>query len=124
MQAIREKIKDALSAVGATVVEIPLEHTADFAHGDYATSAALAYAKQLKMSPRDLAQKLVDAMGAVEGVSKIEIAGPGFINFTLDPKFLVEMLEIGRTHQDMWGGSVLYKGKKILLENTYPNPFK
>lgn len=124
MHAIREKIKEALGAVGATVAHIPLEHTADFAHGDYASSAALAYAKELEMNPRELAQKLVDALGSIEEVSKIEIAGPGFINFTLDQKYLSEMLEIGRQHGEKWGRGVGMKGKKILLEYTDPNPFK
>jgi len=126
MKQIREKLAAALEMEGVVVeaASIVLEHTADFAHGDYATSAALAYAKELITNPRALAEKLVAAMGEIEGVSKIEIAGPGFINFTLDKKYLAEMLEIGRTHGEKWGSGVGMKGRKVMVEYTDPNPFK
>ena len=124
MQQIRDALAAALQKEGVSDAAIPLEHTADFAHGDYASSAALAFSKQLATNPRALAEKLVASMGAVEGVSKIEIAGPGFINFTLDPKFLFEMLDIGRTHGEKWGSGISLKGKKVMVEYTDPNPFK
>jgi len=124
MQQIRDALVAALLKEGISVADIPLESTDDFAHGDYASSVALAYSKQVGVSPRTLAEKLVASLRSIEGVSKIEIAGPGFINFTLDTTYLYEMLQIGRTHGDQWGSSVLNKGKKILLEYTDPNPFK
>ena len=124
MKAIREKVVAALEGVGIPAPEVTLEHTADFAHGDYATSVALAYAKELKTNPRALAERIVAAMGEIEGVSKIEIAGPGFINFTLDNKYLAEMLEIGRSHAEKWGSGVSLKGEQILVEYTSPNLFK
>jgi arginyl-tRNA synthetase len=71
-----------------------------------------------------LAEKLVAAMGKIDGVSKIEIAGPGFINFTLSPDFLFRMLDIGRAHGDAWGRSMQLEGKQVMVEYTDPNPFK
>lgn len=124
MQQIRDALAAALEKEGILGVQIPLEHTADFTHGDYASGVAMMYAKRAGANPRALAEKLVASMGVVEGVSKIDIAGPGFINFTLDSKFLFEMLQIGRTHGDEWGGSADLKGKKVMVEYTDPNPFK
>src|SRR3989344_7931917 len=123
---MRQALANALEGAGITVPpeEIPLEHTADFSHGDYASSVALAYAKELGTNPRTLAEKLVVSMGEVEGVSKIEIAGPGFINFTLSSEFIFEMLDIGRAHGAKWGSGILLEGEEVLLEYTSPNLFK
>jgi arginyl-tRNA synthetase len=124
MPQVRDALAAALEKEGVQDAQITLEHTADFAHGDYASSVALAYSKQLNTSPRALAEKLVGSMGNIEGVSKIEIAGPGFINFTLEAKFLFEMLKIGLAHGDAWGCSMQLQGKKVMVEYTDPNPFK
>lgn len=124
MKQIRDALATALQKEGIEAAQIPLEHTADFAHGDYASGVAMVYAKQAGMHPRALAEKLVASMGAVEGISKIDIAGPGFINFTLDPKFLFKMVDIGRSHKEKWGNSIGLKEKKMLVEYTDPNPFK
>jgi len=124
MQQIRGALAAALQKESIQAAQIPLEHTADFAHGDYASGVAMVYAKQSGTNPRALAERLIASMGVIEGVSKIEIAGPGFINFTLDPKFLFEMLNIGRSHGEKWGSSAGLKGKKVMVEYTDPNPFK
>jgi arginyl-tRNA synthetase len=124
MPQIRDALTNALEKEGVQNPEITLEHTADFAHGDYASSAAMVYANLLKISPRTLAEKLVATMGDIDGVSKIEVAGPGFINFTLDAKFLFDMLKIGLAHDEAWGRSMQLEGKKVMVEYTDPNPFK
>lgn len=124
MQQIKDALAAALAKEGISGVEIPLEHTADFAHGDYASSTALVFAKQIGTNPRELAERLVVSMGEIAGVSKIEIAGPGFINFTLAPAFLYENLDTGRTHGAKWGRGILLEGEEILLEYTSPNLFK
>lgn len=124
MQQLREVLGNALEQEGVSSPEILLEHTADFAHGDYASGAALSFAKQVGTSPRALAEKLVANIGSIPSVSKIEIAGPGFINFTLDTKFLYETLQIGRVHDDAWGRSMQLHGKRVMVEYTDPNPFK
>ncbi len=124
-QDIKQAIARALASVGieAALTDIVLEHPAELAHGDYATSVALKYAKQAAKSPRDLAAAIVEKLGNVEGVAKIDIAGPGFINFTLAPQAIAASLDEART-QDMWGANDLQKGKKIMVEYTDPNPFK
>ncbi|OGG58592.1 arginine--tRNA ligase [Candidatus Kaiserbacteria bacterium RIFCSPHIGHO2_01_FULL_56_24] len=124
MQQIRDALATALEKEGISGVSIPLEHTADFAHGDYSSSVALAFSKPLGTNPRALAEKLVVSLAEVEGVSKIEIAGPGFINFTLSSEFLFQTLAEGRRHGSKWGSGTLLQGEQILVEYTSPNLFK
>lgn len=124
MQQIRGALTEALEKEGVSGAVIPLEHTDDFAHGDVASSVALTYAKQLDVNPRALAERIVGSLGTIEGISKIDIAGPGFINFTLDAAYLFDMLEIGRVHGEKWGSSAVLRGEKVMMEYTDPNPFK
>ncbi|HKE46780.1 MAG TPA: arginine--tRNA ligase [Rhodanobacteraceae bacterium] len=62
-----------------------VERTKSREHGDFATNVAMLSAKAAKAKPRDLAQALVAALPANDGIAKVEIAGPGFINFFLSP---------------------------------------
>src|SRR3954470_2566089 len=105
--AVADDIKGALllalQEAGVTVSEIPLEHPAELSHGDYATGIALAKAKESGMSPRALAEKVVASLGEIPGVEKIEIAGAGFINFTLSKETFAAAIEAARG-ADMWGG--------------------
>jgi arginyl-tRNA synthetase len=76
------------------------------------------------MNPRALAEKIVAALGQVSGVAKIEIAGPGFINFTLAPETIAKVIDDART-ADMWGSNESLKGSgQVLIEYTSPNLFK
>lgn len=72
---------------------IQLERTRDQAHGDWATNIALMSAKAAGRKPREIAEALVAALPAANFVSKVEIAGPGFINFFLDEGFLGRQLQ-------------------------------
>lgn len=121
MQVIKDALRRALESRGVFDLGMTLELTGDFSHGDLSSSAALKYAKHAKQAPRALAEALVSDMGKIEGIDKIEIAGPGFINFTLASASVRHALsEAG----DMWGQGTGYAGKKILVEYTDPNPFK
>lgn len=123
---IKTRIAQALTSVKINVVrkEVQLAATGDFVHGDYSTSVPLIYAKDTGMRPRELAEVLVGKIGTIDRVSKIEVAGPGFINFTLDAKYLAEILDISRKHGEKWGSGVSLKGEQILVEYTSPNLFK
>jgi arginyl-tRNA synthetase len=122
---IRKALSRALDGADFSIApqDVPLEHPSELSHGDYATGIALAKAKEAQMSPRALAEKIVAIMGEVPGVSRIDIAGPGFINFTLTPESLAERFEEAR-EMDMWGSVETNTEKKILVEYTDPNPFK
>src|SRR3989338_10776427 len=107
--SLKESIAKSLSGLGIVVEadKVPLEHPAELKNGDYSSGVALQYAKQAGTAPRALAEKIVAALGAVEGITKIEVAGVGFINFYLTPAALAEAVEEGRT-QDMRGSCSLH----------------
>ncbi|HEY0908285.1 MAG TPA: arginine--tRNA ligase [Candidatus Paceibacterota bacterium] len=123
---IKAGIEAALKTLGLSAAEITLEHPADSANGDFATNVALALAKQAKTNPRDLAGKIVEALRQtkIEFVDKIEMAGPGFINFYLSKKFFTTEIETILKRGDLYGNSNERRGQKVLVEYTDPNPFK
>lgn len=121
--AIQKALVATLSELGIENPTPVLEHPADLSHGDYATSAALQYAKQVQQNPRALAEKIIASLGGIDGVAKIEIAGPGFINFHLNAQAFATSLSTARA-QDMWGANDRIAGKKVMAEYTDPNPFK
>ncbi len=121
-EALKEAVLRALAAVGIEAVEAVIERPADIAHGDYATNAALRYAKQAGIPSRVLAGRLVGALGAIDGVEKVEIADPGFINFTLASRRVAAML--ANACAEGWGKNTANAGERILFEHSSPNLFK
>lgn len=120
---IETAIADALQALGAGEVAFAVERPADMAHGDYATNAALAAAKLLKKNPKEVAAELAQKLeGKIEGVKKVEIAGVGFINFTISGMTVKNIVH--EAHGEEWGSNDIYKGKNVMVEYTDPNPFK
>ena len=123
--SLKDSIAKSLGRLGISVEadKIPLEHPAELKNGDYSSGVALQFAKQAGTAPRALAEKIVAALGTIDGIAKIEVAGAGFINFYLTPSALAEAVETAR-REDMWGSGSLNAGKKIMVEYTDPNPFK
>ena len=74
--------------------EIPLERPKNRDHGDYASSIALQLAKVAGKNPREIAGLLAQALSALPNISKVDIAGPGFINFTLNRASQAELVNI------------------------------
>ena len=123
---IEQKLSQTLADLGIEAGNISLEHPGELAHGDYATGIALKYAKQAGKTPRELAEAIVAGLASnnsIEGVAKIEIAGPGFINFTLTPEAIFEVIDHART-DEKWGGSQSLAGEVVMMEYTSPNLFK
>ena len=122
-QAAYEKAAAAgLLPAGADVkatVEIPK----DASHGDYASSFAMAGAKALRMAPRQIAQIIVDHL-ELEGsyFQKAEIAGPGFLNFTLGPKWFGEVLSAVETQGASYGAGSEGGGRRVMVEFVSANP--
>jgi arginyl-tRNA synthetase len=122
-EAIEVAIQDALQAIGAGHVSFIVERPGSMEHGDYATNAALAAAKVLKKNPKELAEALAKELeNKIDGVKTIEIAGAGFINFTLQGDAIKKIIH--EAHEQGWGSNTLYKSKKVMVEYTDPNPFK
>ncbi|MBI4067922.1 arginine--tRNA ligase [Candidatus Kaiserbacteria bacterium] len=121
---ITEALSQVLSQLGISYAKPALEFPAELAHGDFATNAALAYSKQLGKNPRALAEEIISAMGTIVGVSKIEIAGPGFINFHLASEYFDAGIKNILHDPDQWGRGNAYVGEEVMVEYTDPNPFK
>lgn len=119
--AIDKLIAEQLLPEG-TKLEIHLDRTRDKSHGDFATSAALSWAKVAKMPPRSLAEKLISALPSVSGVSKIDIAGPGFINFFLDEEQRYEVIRQVLLQGEAYGASKQGEGERVLIEFVSANP--
>ncbi|HEU5114380.1 MAG TPA: arginine--tRNA ligase, partial [Candidatus Paceibacterota bacterium] len=125
---IKTGIANALKSAGlsADMADIVLEHPADPSHGDFATSIALVLAKKAKANPRELASKISKALEAehIPYVEKIEVAGPGFVNFHLSRSYFENEIELALCRKDLYGSSNEWRGRKVLVEYTDPNPFK
>ncbi len=126
---IKTAIQSTLKTLGVSHVpasEITLEHPGDSSHGDFATNIALVFAKQTKSNPRELAEKIAGALRTqkIEFIERIEIAGPGFINFFLSAEFFTRELGLVLKRKDSYGNSNEWRGRRVLIEYTDPNPFK
>lgn len=101
------------------VLEVPREKT----HGDFATNIAMLMAKEAKMPPRKIAELIVEHFNC-DGtwVEKIEIAGPGFINFYLNNEWLHQVLPDVLQQGKDYGRSRIGQGKKVQVEFVSANP--
>jgi arginyl-tRNA synthetase len=115
----REAGEVEFAALPAFEVEAPKQAE----HGDFATNAALVLASQAKQSPRQIAEMIKNGLSAPEGVlKKVEIAGPGFINFFLEDAYwrqvLPEILRLGAAYGDCDLGA----GQRVQVEFVSANP--
>lgn len=123
-EVILKKLKEVLKELGIDAEPV-LEFPADLAHGDYSSNIAMVSIKKMANppagGPKALAEKIVASLGAIDGVSKIEVAGPGFINFTLARESYASVLQNTGIE---WGRNEHVKGYKVMVEYSQPNPFK
>jgi arginyl-tRNA synthetase len=124
MEQLRKSIQNTLSELNLPEVSFSLEHPKELSHGDYMTNVALIAGKQDGKNPVELAEGIVGLLDkhSIEGVEKIEVAGPGFINFTMSREVFIPWLITAQDKE--WGNTEVYKGKKILVEHSSPNLFK
>lgn len=101
---------------------IVIERARDAQHGDFASNLALMLAKPAKSNPRALAEKIVAALPRDEAVEKIEIAGPGFINFFMNPDASYQIIRDIHQQGRQFGRSDVGAGKKIQVEFVSANP--
>jgi arginyl-tRNA synthetase len=107
---------------GEVPASITLERPKNRDHGDYATSIALQLAKAAGKNPREIAAILQSAIASISGVSKVDIAGPGFINITLDRASQAELVRTILTAGSTYGQGRTLSGVKINLEFISANP--
>ena len=94
----------------------------DPSHGDLSTNYAMVMAKLAGMPPRDLAALLVKDISALDGVAEVSIAGPGFINLTLEPHMWQGRIDDILSAGSKWGVNNLGNGEKINVEYLTSNP--
>lgn len=126
--AIEHLLQNALKSLQASG-ELPamadvihVEHTKDKSHGDYATNLALVLAKSAKKSPRAVAERLVAVLESSPFVTKVEIAGPGFINFFLSTDAFTQVLPTILKEKNQFGRSSMGRAKTVLVEFVSSNP--
>ncbi|HEU4602743.1 MAG TPA: arginine--tRNA ligase [Steroidobacteraceae bacterium] len=126
---VERLVQAALATLPADVLpadivkpNVDVERTRDAAHGDFATNVALQLAKPARRNPRQLAQAIADALPASELISKVEIAGPGFINFHLSASAyqqeLARILDLAGTY----GYNKRGAGQNTVVEFVSANP--
>ena len=107
-------------------IEIPaftIEAPKDKGHGDYAVNTAMMLARSAKSAPRAIAEKIVESLDAQSlGAQKIEIAGPGFINFYLDKSYLYNVMSEIENEKEDYGSVNIAGGKKVVVEFVSANP--
>lgn len=103
-------------------VNIILERTRDPQHGDFATNLAMLLAKPAKMNPRQLAEKLVAVLPQDSAIEKVEIAGPGFINFFMDARSQFDIVKQIHDKGPDFGRSQVGAGTKVQVEFVSANP--
>lgn len=109
---------DYVAEEGQVRLEIP--KTAD--NGDYASNIAMRLTKVLKKKPSDIAEVIVTGLKNHEMLNKVEIAGPGFINFFVKSDKLAEVIRVIRDAQERYGSSESGEGRRILVEYVSANP--
>lgn len=121
---MKEEIKKLIvDATGVSADKFSVEIPAEKNHGDYSTNVALVLAKKIGKSPAEVAS-LIHANKKIQGsglFEKVEVAGPGFINFFVSDKIFLDNL---KTINKDYGKNGELKNKKVILDYTDPNPFK
>ncbi len=101
---------------------VRLERPRQAGHGDWATNIAMQLAKPFGMKPREIAEKLIDKLPIGEIVENAEIAGPGFINFTLASNWITEAVKSTIDQNENYGRVNSGKGRRVQVEFVSANP--
>jgi arginyl-tRNA synthetase len=122
VQAAVTRAFAAAGFTGQVPATITLERPKNRDHGDYATSIALQLAKEAGKSPREVAEVLLPEIAKIVGVSAVDIAGPGFINITLNRATQAELVRTILTNKKEYGRGKALHGVAINLEFISANP--
>jgi len=125
-----ERVKTALQGLGLETADgsplnlskVTVESPRDPAHGDLSTNAAMVLAKQIGSKPRDLAERLAEALRTDADITEVEVAGPGFINLRLAPAVYHHVLGAVLTGGGEFGRSTMGAGRKTNVEYVSANP--
>lgn len=126
LTSLLQQAVDSLQTTGALptgLSEVPIiERARDSRHGDFASNVALVLAKLAKIPPRELALQIVQSIPAEPLVAAIDVAGPGFINFTLAPEAQFDIVRTVHQQGQTFGRSTIGAGRKVQVEFVSANP--
>ena len=122
LAAALAQLPELAEAAADLAVDGTIERTRDASHGDFASNIAMRLAKPARMSPRDIAARLVEHMDDCNELDKVEIAGPGFINFHLGAGAYHSEIAAILEHGDDYGRQPRREHPRILLEFVSANP--
>ncbi|MDX5592811.1 arginine--tRNA ligase [Pseudovibrio sp. SPO723] len=124
-----ERISAVVAALGLEpeagaldLSRVTVEPPRDAAHGDLATNAAMVLSKQLKMKPRDLAEKIAEGLRSDSDVAAVDVAGPGFINIRVNPGVWSRVLGAVVAAGQDFGRSARGQNTKVNVEYVSANP--
>ncbi|MFN3505586.1 MAG: arginine--tRNA ligase [Caldimicrobium sp.] len=125
---IRRKIKEKLYEILKEVYKVSeeiifeVEKPKQKTYGDYSTNLALVLKGKLKEDAKEIAQKIVHKLSSDPFFTKMEIAGPGFINFWINPEVYIENLRNILREDENYGNLEIGKGKRVIIEFVSANP--
>jgi arginyl-tRNA synthetase len=102
--------------------DVVIERPKSREHGDYATNVALVMAKKVGRNPRELADELAELLKDAEGIESVEVAGPGFVNVTLEAAAQGEVARTVVTAGDSYGHTETLGGRSVNVEFISANP--
>ncbi|ROQ41302.1 arginyl-tRNA synthetase [Frondihabitans sp. PhB188] len=125
VQGIAERRRESdpsLEALQATVADTVLERPKNRDHGDWASNVAMRFAKRLGTNPRELATAIAGELAETDGVAGVDVAGPGFINITLEAAAAGALAKTIVEQGEAFGRGTYYDGVTINLEFVSANP--
>ena len=122
LAAVRSAVARRTADVEVSEGDIVLERPRNRDHGDWATNAAMRFAKRVGVAPRELADDVAAALAEVDGIERAEVAGPGFINLTISAGAAGELARTIVEAGDAYGAGTALAGVRINLEFVSANP--
>ncbi|MEK4975475.1 arginine--tRNA ligase [Niallia sp. FSL R7-0648] len=124
---LKEEIKQSVIKAGLAaeeqIPEVILELPKDKAHGDYSTNMAMQLARVAKKAPRMIAEAIIENFDQTKAsIKKVEIAGPGFINFYMDNSYLTDLIPTILKAGEQYGQTTVGNNEKVQVEFVSANP--
>lgn len=122
---LESSLKAAIAQGNLPEIDLPdiqIERTKDKTHGDFASNIAMMLAKPAKMNPRQIATTIVETLPESDLITKVDIAGPGFINFTLSADSSLQVINEVLVKKENFGLSTVGEGKTVQVEFVSANP--
>lgn len=125
-QALEQAVAGAVAGGHLPALELPdfvVETPRERGHGDFATNLALLLPKQARLAPRKIAEAIVQKLSrSLPWLERLEIAGPGFINFHLDPRWVLDVIPLIVQRQKDYGRVSTGAGRRVQVEFVSANP--